>query len=344
MPEQIYKASAFDNFVSNLPIIMIKAQEELPPDMVRALYKKRDWKPGDGDRATFDSFAMPEYGQRASGELSTGNYLAIQEGDTMTVQQKQYVGKMAYTLRMAKFDKEQLAEQFAKTVIGAINNVLDLEMAHKILSDAEDSTYTPRGSSSGIDWVCADDQPLASATHSLNSGDTFDNTYTAAGSYSTTTITAMMQKGKQQFKNDLGNPVDFEPDTVIHGPDPYMLKKSFEIFGTPKDPGTALNAANIFHTTWNKKIIVLNRAQIDRDGKTYRTSADAAYRYALVDSRYAENWQYQVAGDPMIVLKDHDLDTVLKVIVGASFAAFATVKAQGYMLHYSGVTKPQVSD
>lgn len=343
MSEQIYKASAFDNFVSNLPIIMIKAQEELPPDMVRTLFKKRSWKRGDGDRVTFDSYSMPEYGERASGELSSGSYLAIQEGDTMTVQQQQYVGKMAYTLRMAHFDKEQLADTFAKTVIASINGVLDLEMAHKFLTYAEASTYRPKNANADIDWVCADDQPFASTTHSVNSGDTFSNIYSTAGAYSTATITAMMQQGKQQFKNDLGNPVDFDPSMVVHGPDPYMLKKSFEIFGTPKDPGTALNAGNIFHTTWNKKVVQLNKAQIARDSKTYLTTDTYAYRYALVDERYSENWQYQVAGDPMIVLKDSDLDTVLKVIVGASFAAFATVKSQGAMFH-TNVSKPVVTD
>jgi hypothetical protein len=341
--DTIWRSSSFDNFVTNLPIIMLKAQSELPPDMVRSLFQARPWKRADGDRVTFDSYALPQYGERADGELGSFPLLGIEEGDPMTVRHNQYVGKMAYTLRMETFDKEQLAEQFARTVIHSINNALDLEMTHKVLSDAEDSTYTPRNKSTAVDWVCADNVALA-GTHTVNSGDTFSTEYTTAGAYSTETITAMKAQALGDHCNDAGQPVDLEFDTVMHGPNPYMIKKSFEIFGTPLDPGTALNAVNIYRTKWNKKIVVLNKAQVSADGKTYRTTDTAAYRYALLDSRYGENWQYQVANEPTIVLKDTDIDTVLKVILGSMFCAYATVRAQGYMLHRQNVAKPTVTD
>jgi len=343
--DTIYRSSSFDNFVSNLPIIALKALEEIQPDMVRTLFKKRDWKPGDGDRVTFDSYALPTYAERADGENSAFPLLGVTEGDTKTVTQVQYVGKMAYTTRMEHFDKEQLATQFTKTVIEAIRKSQDLEMTHKVLTDAEDSTYTPRNKSFTVDWTCADSVALA-GTHTLASGDTFSTEYTTAGALSTTTLTAMMQAGADGFKNDAGVPVDFDPDTLIIPNDPFMRKKAFEILGTPKDPATANNTLSIYGpgNPWNMKLVVLNKALVSANGTTRLTTDTARYRYAIADSRYLENWQFQEAAVPQIALKDADIDTVLKVILAYAFSAFATVRAQGYMIHRQNVAKPEVTD
>ena len=123
-----------------------------------------------------------------------------------------------------------------------------------------------------------------------------------------------------------------------------MIKKAFEIFGTPTDPGTNLNAVNIFNTKWGKKIVVLNKALVDRDGKTFRTGDTDKYRYALMDSRYLQNFQYQMSDSPKIQLKDWPDDQVLKAILGLSYCAFATVQPQGYIIHRQNVSKPVITD
>jgi hypothetical protein len=339
-----WKASSFDNFVTNLPYIFLNRLDELKPDMVRSLFKQRAWNPAQGDRVSFDSYALPQYASRSNGENSEADLLSIAEGDTMTVTQQEYSGKFNYTHRMDTFDKERVASMFASRVVDGINNVIDLEMTHKVLTYAEAATYTPRNKSTAVDWVGADGKALAATNHSVTSGATFSTEYTTAGSLSTTTLTQMEQTARETHVNELGEAIDIDMDTIIIPKNNFMIKKAFEIFGTPNEPSTNLNTMNIFKTQWGKKIVVLNKGQLSRDGKTYLTTDTASYRYAMVDSRYLENWQYQMSNAPTIALKDTDIDTVLKVVMGIAYCAFATVRAQGYMIHRQNVTKPQVTD
>lgn len=341
--DTIYRSSSFDNFVTNLPYIMLKGMENTPPDMVRSLFKQRDWNPVQGDRVSFDSYSLPQFAQRSNGENSAAHLMSVGEGDTKTMTQAEYSARFLYTHRMDTFDKERVAESFTRTIIDGINRVIDLEMSHKFLSDAEDSTYQPKGSSGTVDWTCADLQPLASASHTAG-GVTFSTEYTTAGALSTETIAAMEQQAREDHVNHLGEPLDIDMDTLIIPKENFMIKKAFEIFGSPKDPGTALNAVNIYNTVWNKKIVVLNKALLGSDGKTFRSTDTAKYRYALMDSRYLENFQYQMSNEPKIQLKDWPDDQVLKAILGIAYCAFATVQPQGYMIHRQNVSKPTVTD
>lgn len=347
--DTIWRSSSFDNFVTNLPYIMLKGMEETPPDMVRTLFTQKAWNPVQGDRVSFDAYSLPQYAQRSQGENSTAQALSVGEGDTLTMRQVEYSARFLYTHRMDTFDKERVAEMFTRAIVDGINRTIDLEMNHKILSDAEDSTYTPKGSTA-VDWVCANGQPLASASQTAG-GKTFSTEYTESGSLSTETLTAMEEQARsgggaanKMHVNHLGEPIDIEMDTLIIPNNNYMIKKAFEIFGTPKDPGTNLNAANIYNTVWNKKIVVLKKALVAADGITARTADTDLYRYALMDSRYLDNFQYQMSDAPKIQLKDTDIDTVMKVILGLSYCAFATVQPQGYMIHRQNVSKPVITD
>ena len=288
------QASSFDNFVTNLPIYMIKGQEDTPPDMIRSLFQQRAWNPVEGDRVTFDAYSLPQYGRRSDGENSTAENLEIGEGDSMTVKQEEYSARFMYTHRMDTFDKEQVSLRFATTIVQGINNSIDLEMTHKIHTKAEDTTYTPMGKTYSVDWVCADNKGLASATHAAG-GVTFSTEYTASANYSGDTVEKAEQQAREAHVNHLGEPVDIDMDTVIHGKNNSMIKKSFEIFGSPLDPSTANNTMNIYHTKWGKKIVELRKGQVDTDGKTFLTTDTAKYRYSLFDSRYGENFQYQMS-------------------------------------------------
>lgn len=348
--DTLWRSSSFDNFVTNLPYIMLKGMEETPPDMVRSLFTQKAWNPVQGDRVSFDAYSLPQFAQRSTGENSAAVNLSVGEGDTMTVRQQEYSARFMYTHRMDTFDKEKVAEQFTNTIVGALNRTIDLEMTHKILSDAEDSTYTPRGLNSTVDWTCANGQPLASASQTAG-GVTFSTEYTTAGSLCTDTLTAMEEQARsgngaasKMHVNHLGEPIDIDMDTLIIPKNNYMIKKAFEIFGTPIDPGTNLNAVNIFKTQWNKKIVVLNLATRTATGTGTRTADTDLYRYALMDSRYLPNFQYQMSDSPKIQLKDTDIDTVLKVILGMSYCAFATVQPQGYMIHRQNVARPSIVD
>lgn len=341
--DNIWRASSFDNFVTNLPYIMLKAQNDMPPDMIKNLFVQRAWNPVQGDRVSFDAYSLPQYGERSRGENSSANTMSIGEGDQKTMQQVEYKGKFHYTHRMDTFDKEKVASMFAQAVVNGINRTIEKEMTDKVLTYAEASTYTPKGQNTAVDWTCADLQPLASPNHTAG-GKTFSTEYTTSGALSTATLTDMEQTARNTHVNHLGETLDIDMDTLIIPKNNFMIKKAFEIFGTPLDSGTNLNAMNIFHTKWNKKIIVLNKGQLASDCKTTLTTDTASYRYALMDSRYMENFQYQMSNAPQIQLKDTDIDTVLKVILGISYCAFSTVQAQGYMMHRQNVAKPTITD
>lgn len=335
----------YDNFVTNLPYHFLRALETVKPDMVRTLFTQRPWNPAEGDRVSFATYALPSYARRALGENASAPLIGITDGDTMTVAHNEYHAKTQITTRADHFAKEGVTERLVNSLIGAITATEDLELTCKIFSDAEDPTFTPVGSPA-VDWLCADDKALASATHTVQGASSTNrsNLYATAAKLSTTDLVEVMAYGKNNTVNDEGLPVPVNYNTLMIGPDPSMIKKAFEIYGTPKDPGTANNAANIFYTggDFNMRIVRLMKGDIAADG-SLRTTDAAKYRFALLDSAYAENWQYQQAKDASIILKDSDIDTVLKVVVANKFSAFATVRWQGYVLA-NNTTKPAVTD
>lgn len=341
--DTIYRSSSFDQLVSNLPTIFLKALDQSKPDMVKSLFTQQPWNPAQGDRVTFSGYALPQFAERSDGENSAATSLQVADEATMTVRQAEYKGKFDYTHRMDTFDKEQIAQQFTTAIVSGINRIIDKEMTDKVLTYAENSTYTPRNKNYTVDWTCADGVALA-GTHAVTQGATFSTEYTTAGSLSTSTLSAMEQQARTTHVNALGEPIDINMDTLIIPNHNKMIKKAFEIFGTPKDPGTNLNAANIFQTQWNKRIVVLNNALTNNTATSFLTADTNLYRYALVDSRYLNNFQYQLSNAPSIQLKDSQFDTVLKRILGIAYCAFATVRPQGYIIHRQNVSAPDITD
>jgi hypothetical protein len=345
MGQTTFDSRYYDNFVTNLPYHFLQELETTPPDMVRSLFASRPWNPAEGDRVSFDSFALPSYGRRALGENASAPIIGVTEGDTMTVKQVEYHAKTQITTRADHFAKENITEKLSRSLVRSLINIEDLEMCAKIFNDAEDTTYTPVDGTV-VDWVCADDLALASATHTVNGtgATTYSNLYATAAKLSTSDLVLVMRQGVDNTVNDEGLPIPVSYNTLLIGPDPAMLKKAFEIYGTPKDPGTANNAANIFYAggDFNMRIVQLKKGDLGPDGKK-RNTATAKYRFALIDSNYQENWQYSQAKEAGVILKDSDIDTVLKVAVANKFSAFATVRWQGYILA-NNTTAPSTVD
>lgn len=333
-----HSASGLDNFVTNLPIVMLKEIDVNPPDMVRGLYVQKPWNPVEGERVTFDSYALPTYAERVD-ENESYPLVGVQEGDSMTVKQVQYGVKFDYTVRMDKFDKLQLATRVAARMSTMLNMTLDLEMTHKAFSDAEDASYTPRNQSSAVadPWLCADDLPFVSASHTVNGlTGTKSNRYTTSVALSPDAIVALMQHGDTNMVNDDGVPCMFSPDELWIPHDPYMIKRAKEILGSDLVPLSANNAVNVFGpkgvSEWNLKLVVFKKALIEADGKTRRTGNNDRYRFALFDSRYRESLQYQIAGDPKLRLKSSSNDNALASILFDMFAAFVTIRWQGIVM------------
>jgi|CXWL01.1.fsa_nt_gi hypothetical protein len=346
MPTVPHSASGLDNFVTNLPIVMLKELEVNPPDMVRSLYVPKPWNPAEGDRVTFDSYALPTYAERV-GENESYPIVGITEGDSMTVNQIQYGVKFDYTVRMDKFDKLQLATRVAARMSSMLNMTLDLEMTHKAISDAEDTTYTPRNQSAAVGdpWLTADDVAFVSTTHTVNATPApgnKSNSYTTACAFSPDSITAIMAHGDANFLNDDGVPVSWNPNETWINQQPYMVKRGREIFGSQLTPLSSNNAVNVFgpNNDWNMKLVVFKKGLIGADGKTRRTGTTDLYRFGLYDSAFRENLQVQIAGDPKLRVQSSSNDNALASILFDMFAAFVSIRWQGYVLAYSGVTQP----
>jgi len=340
-----HSAAGLDNFVTNLPIVMLKEIDVNPPDMVRSLFVPKPWNPAEGDRVTFDSYALPTLAERISSENGSYPIVGITEGDAMTVQQVQYGVKFDYTVRMDKFDKLQLATRVASRMATMLNATLDLEMDHKFFADAEDTTYTPRNqlTAVGDPWLCANDLPFISASQTVNGlSGTKSNSYTSAWSLTPDNIVALMQHGQDNTVNDEGMPASFEPDEIHITADPYQFKRAKEILGSNLTPLSANNAVNVFgpNNDWNMKLVVHKKSLIAADGKTRRTSASARFRTALFDSRFRESAQYQIAGDPRLRVKSSSNDNALASILFDMFAAFVTIRWQGIVMAQSNVSQP----
>lgn len=322
---------------------MVKTMEELKPDMARQLFKQRAWDPAEGDKITFNSLDFPSYAYIADGENSAVKNLRAVEGFTKTVEQEEIAARFNISNRFAKFAKEPLEQQMAKSLVQSSNNLLDLILTHRVLTYAENTTYIPRGKSVSIDWTCGDNQALASATHVVGSGDTYNNLYVpgAAQAYSTTSISQMIQQGQDTFKNNTGESTDFEPDTVVVANDINMIKKHFEMYETDLVPESANNAYNFYRGKMN--LVVLKRGLVGVDGKTRLTTPTHRYRYSLVDSRYDDALQLCIAENPTVKLKDTDADTILKIAVSTMFASHAAVHGVGRMFHLTNVAIPVVA-
>jgi len=106
------------------------------------------------------------------------------------------------------------------------------------------------GKKTGLDIACADGKALFATDHPSVNGKTSaqSNLYNLEFSYENLTI---METAMQNVKDDDGNKLNLQPDTIIIPNDPRIKAKVFEVLGADYKPGTGDNDSSYNYGRWN---------------------------------------------------------------------------------------------
>ena len=333
-----YNSQGFNEFVDNVERTVLEQLKDAKPDMVRSLFTSVPWQPGDGEKVTFNSVALSGFAQRVA---ENENYPVVNpvKGNELSKTQLQYGDKLEITRRMMKFNnRHQQAKFAAEDLVSRLKNALDLELTIQAFSEADQTTFTPKGQSS-YNIATSDSQALASATHSYG-GVTFSNIVSGGPALSKTNLTTALNQGTRNTPDDFGTYITPNFDTVVIANDYDMIIKCHELFGSSLTPETANNAVNYYGGKGSMKVIALKYGDRNTLGAT---STDNIYRWLIMDSNMCRrSWQLMMAEEPTPEQQFTDHDNVLAKILVTQFAAYAVVQPQGTIYSLS-TTKPTLS-
>lgn len=144
---------------------------------------------------------------------------------------KEFALGFIITRRTVEDDKYKKANQASKWLAHAARMTYEYRSA-ALLDDATTGTTF-----NGIDA-----KPLCDTGHTLiNSSSTVSNQANPAVGFSVTGVTSLLDL-HQAVKDENGDPIKSDPDTVIYNP--TQISKAIQIFGTDKEPYTAENQDN----------------------------------------------------------------------------------------------------
>lgn len=324
-----YNAAQFDTFVDNVERTVLEQVKETKPDMVRSLYLDLPWSPGEGDTVTFNSIALSPFGARVA---ENEKYPAVNpvEGPELSKRQVQYGLRMNVTRRMAKFNRYTEAKFTAAALAKGLSDQLDLEMTYQIFQGANQVSMAVANQPSAS-IATADGLALASASHSFN-GKTGSNIMTAAA-LSLPQFNLAIQQMTENTYDDYGRNIMPNPNTIVIGPDQFMLQKAAQLIGSSLTPEDANNSVNIYKGAGWKIIQLKHGLKVPNTG-----AIDTSFRYywAIMDSEMVRgNFQLKVAEAPSPERTTPDNENVLATLAVTQFAAFAAIRPQGTIYNFS---------
>ena len=339
-----YNTVAFNEFVDNVERVVLEQLEDAKPDMVRSLFTQVPWQQGDGEKVTFSSVALSGFAERVV-ENELYPVVNPSKGNNLEKTQVQYGDKLEITRRMMKFNNRyQQAKFAAEDLVLRLMNTLDLEMTLQAFSEADQTTFTPKGQAATQSIATSDSQALASSSHSYG-GVSFSN-LAADGAHgsgpvlSKTNLTTALNKGTRETVDDFGTYITPNFDTVVIANDYDMIIKCHELFGSSLTPETSNNAVNYYGGKGSMKVVALRFGDRNTLGVAGTTNI---YRWLIMDSEMTRrSWQLMMAEEPTPEQKFLDHDNVLAKILVTMFAAYAVVQPQGTIYSLS-TTKPTLS-
>lgn len=348
-----YNTIAFNEFVDNVERTVIDQIKDAKPNMVRGLFRSVPWNPGDGEKVTFNSVCLSGFAPRV---VENDNYTVVNptKGNELSKTQLQFGDKLEITRRMMKFNDRYANAKFdAQALVKRLMNSLDLEMTMQCFAEADQTTFTPLGSSSTYNIATSDAKALAATDH-VYGGITFSNILndaTQAGGagpvLSVSNYAAAVKQMVQNTPDDFGTYIAPNPNAVIIANEPTMKMKCHQMFGsslTPESGNNALNPLMALGGTGDIKVYALNFGDRTPTGAVNSTAATSnQYRWVVVDTdMISRAWQLMMAEEPTPEQKFTDSDNVLAKILVTQFAAYACVQPQGSLFSLS-ITKPTLS-
>lgn len=335
-----YSTTAFNEFVDNVERVVLEQIKDLRPNLVRTLYSKMPWAPGDGEKVTFNSVCLSGFAGRVD-ENERYPIVNPRKGNELSKTQIQFGDRLDITRRMYKFNNrytQAQTVQSAKRLVERLTNGLDLELTMQAFAEADQTTFNPIGKPA-YNIATSDSQALASATHSYG-GVSFSNIVSGGPTLSKANLTTALNQGIRNTPDDFGTYFAPNFDTVVIANDMDMVIKCHELFGSSLTPESGNNAVNFYGGQGTMKVVALKYG--DRT-PTGATSTNNIYRWMLMDSSMcAQSWQFMMAEEPTPEQEFTDHDNVMAKILVTQFAAYAIVQPQGTVFSLS-TTKPTLS-
>ena len=348
-----YNTIAFNEFVDNVERTVLEQISTVRPNMVRSLFRSVPWNPGDGEKVTFNSICVSGFAPRV---VENDDYSVVNptKGNELSKTQIQWGDKLEITSRMMKFNDRYANAQFdAKALIKRLVDSLDLEMTMQAFAEADQTTFTPKGSASTYNIATSDSQALASTSHSYG-GVTFSNLLNDAAQNSGPALSVgnwalALQKMQNATPDDFGTYISPQVDTLVIANEPHMIMKAHQMFGSNLTPESGNNAENPLNAmllggTGSVKVIALNFGTRTPNGTVdVAATTTNQYRWLAMDSQMASRaWQFMMAEEPTTEQRFTNEDNLLAKILVTQFASYSVVQPQGTCFSLS-TTKPTLS-
>jgi phage major head subunit gpT-like protein len=204
--------------------------KEIPP-MIDQLYTR-----------TSSTTAMNEYFEiGAIGDIPEFNgaltYLSMNPGYATKIEPKEYAAGLQFERKFLKDKQYPVMENKIAALTKSANRTMD-KIAVRPFAYAFSNAFDFMTSEEGVS-LCSDSHTTKSGVSTTYG---FDNAGTSALNKTSLAATRLLMR---KFKDDIGNRIEINPDTLIV-PD-YLYDTAMEIIGSEKDPENANNTKNMMN-------------------------------------------------------------------------------------------------
>jgi phage major head subunit gpT-like protein len=202
----------------------------------------------------------------------------MQEGFSKVIEPEEWKNSFEVTQTMIEDAKMGKVKQKSNQFMQSFGRTREL-FATGILNNGQNAAFTFGRNNKRFDISCADGKPVFAVDHPSKTGRgvTQSNYFGNAFSYD---ALCLAEEAMHYFRDDDGNILNLQPDTIII-PDRARIKKLvFDAIGAEGIPGTANNSFNFQHGRWN---VIISPYLANTPGITAGTDS-----WYLLDSTYNE--------------------------------------------------------
>jgi hypothetical protein len=214
----------------------------------------------------------------ATGEGGAYPESSMQEGYSKVIEPDTWKNSFVVTQEMVEDSKMGKIKQKANQFMTSFGRTREL-FATGILNNGQSTTFNFGANNKQFDISCADGKALFATDHPSKTGKGLIQSNYFGNPFSYDAL-CLAEEAMHYFKDDDGNLLNLQPDTIII-PDRARIKKLvFDAIGAEGIPGTANNSFNFQHGRWN---VIISPYFANTPGITAGTDS-----WYLMDSTYNE--------------------------------------------------------
>ncbi|MGD6898604.1 hypothetical protein [Bacillus infantis] len=214
----------------------------------------------------------------ATGEGGAYPRSSMQEGYAKVIEPEEWKNSFEVTQTMIEDARMGKVKQKANQFMTSFGRTKEL-FATGILNNAQSGTFRFGGTGKVFDITAADGKPLFAVDHPSKTGRGQSQSNYFGNPFSYDAL-GLVEEAMHYFRDDDGNILNLQPDTIII-PDKARIKKMvFDAIGAEGIPGTANNSFNYQFGRWN---VIISPYLNNTNGITGGTDS-----WYLMDSTYNE--------------------------------------------------------